>query len=105
MESLTPGRLKLRDGFRKADGCKNSGRNWRCARRLSYRSGNLKDADADCVCGRGGRHVIAHYSRGTGNRSAGRNGAQDVAHQFAEPKRDCGQVESFEDIPMCFEEC
>ena len=63
------------------------------------------ETHADCVCRRARRLVIAHDNRGTGNRSAVRNVAEDVASQFAEPKSDCVQVESFEDIPMCFEEC
>jgi hypothetical protein len=29
----------------------------------------------------------------------------DLFCKLAEPKSDCAQVESFEDIPMCFEEC
>ena len=91
--------------FARWDGCKDSGRNWRCASWLLYRFRNLKDADADCVCGWVRRRVIAHFNRGTANRSAVRNGAQHGAHQFPEPERDCGQVKSFEDISMCFEEC
>jgi hypothetical protein len=73
--------------FARRDGCEDSSRNWRCARWLSYRS--LKDAAADCVCGRVRRRVIAHFNRGTGNRSAVRNVPEDVASQFAEPKSDC----------------
>ena len=76
---------------------------WRSASWLSCRFSH--SCDLDCSGRRVRRHFAAWYTRGTGSRSAVRSIAEDVANQFAEPQRECVQVESVEDIPMRFDEC
>ena len=76
---------------------------WRSASWLSCRFSH--SCDLDCSGRRVRRHFAARYNRGTGSRSAVRSVAEDVANQFAEPQRECVQVESVEDIPMRFDEC
>ena len=59
---------------------------------------NCEDRRARCL-------FATLYNRQTGNRSGGRDLANDEPSQSAEPKDDCIQVESFEDLPLYFEEC
>ena len=70
---------------------------------MRRRNGNSCDLNGE---DRRAKHLFATlYNRQTGNRSGGRNLANDESSQSAEPKNDCLQVESLEDIPMCFKEC
>ena len=76
---------------------------WRSASWLSCRFSH--SCDLDCSGRRARRDFTARGNRWTGSRSVVQSAAEDVTNQFAEPQRDCVQVESVEDIPMRLYEC
>ena len=79
------------------------GIHWRPASWVSCRFAKLNDLD--CSTRRARRDFTACGNRWTGSRSVVQSAAEDVTNQFAEPQRDCVQVESVEDIPMRLYEC